>query len=68
ILRQRDDGNYRLVVDREIAEFYNVTNHKGINKGYLAALALVYILFMTFIYLVWRKGKQRKAKEMKNSR
>jgi glycosidase len=68
ILRQRDDGNYRLVVDREIAEFYNVTNHKGINKGYLAALALVYILFMTFIYLVWRKGKQRKAEEMKNSR
>lgn len=67
ILRQRDDGNYRLVIDREIAEFYNVTDDKGINKGYLAALALVYILFMTFIYMVWRKGKQRKAEEMKNS-
>lgn len=66
ILRQRDDGNYRLVVDREIAEFYQVTDDKGINKGYLAALVLVYILFMFFIYLVWRKGKQRKLDEKKN--
>ncbi|WP_075617292.1 alpha-amylase family glycosyl hydrolase [Paenisporosarcina indica] len=60
ILRQRDDGNYRLVIDREIAEFYTVKDKVGINKSYLAALALVYLLFMGFIYLVWRKGKQRK--------
>ena len=60
ILRQRDDGNYRLVIDREIAEFYTVNDKVGINKSYLAALALVYLLFMGFIYLVWRKGKQRK--------
>lgn len=63
ILRQRDDGNYRLVIDREIAEFYTLTDQKGLNKGYMAALALVYILFLGFIYLVWRKGKQRKQKK-----
>ena len=64
ILRQRDDGNYRLVVDREIAEFYTVTEKIGINKSYLAALALVYVVFMGFIYMVWRKGKQRKLSKV----
>ena len=64
ILRQKDDGSYKMVVDREIAEFYTVKDKKGINKAYLAALALVYVLFMGFIYLVWRKGKQRKNGEL----
>lgn len=66
ILRQKDDGNYKLVLSREIAEFYKVNDNKGFNKGYMAALALVYILFIGFIYLVWRKGKQKKREaEMK---
>ena len=66
ILRQKDDGYYKLVLSREIAEFYKVNDNKGFNKGYMAALALVYILFIGFIYLVWRKGKQKKREaEMK---
>lgn len=60
ILRQREDGTYRIVLDREIAEFFTVSETKGLNKGYLAALAMVYVLFLGFLYLVWRKGKQRK--------
>ncbi|MET1013089.1 MAG: alpha-amylase family glycosyl hydrolase [Paenisporosarcina sp.] len=60
ILRQREDGTYRIVLDREVAEFFTVNEPKGLNKGYLAALALVYVLFLGFLYLVWRKGKQRK--------
>lgn len=60
ILRQREDGTYRIVVDREIVEFFTVNEPKGLNKGYLAALAMVYVLFLGFLYLVWRKGKQRK--------
>lgn len=66
ILRQREDGQYRLVLDRELAEFYTVNDQKGFNKGYMVALALVYILFLVFIYLVWRKGKQRKLDKSKN--
>lgn len=60
ILRQKDDGTYKLVLSREIAEFYTVNDKKGFNKAYMAALALVYILFLVFIYLVWRKGRQKK--------
>lgn len=60
ILRQKDSGNYRLVVDREIAEFYIVNDNKGFNKLYLTALAVAYLLFLSFIYIVWRrKGKQQ---------
>lgn len=62
ILRQREDGDYRIVLNREVAEFFTVNEHKGINKAYLAALVAVYVLFLGFIYLVWRKGKQRKQK------
>lgn len=60
ILRQNDEGNYRIVLDREMVEFFPVTEDKGFNKGYLIALALVFVLFAGFLYLVWRKGKNNK--------
>ena len=63
ILRQKDDGTYKLVLSREIAEFYLVKDKKGFNKAYMAALVLVYVLFLFFIYLVWRKGRQKKREE-----
>jgi cyclomaltodextrinase len=66
VLRQKDDGNYKLVLNREIAEFYTVNDKKGFNKAYMTALALSYILFLVFIYLVWRKGKQKKREEELN--
>jgi glycosidase len=63
ILRQREDGTYRIVLDREIAEYFTVNEPTGFNKGYLTALGVVYVLFLGFLYLVWRKGKQRKQAE-----
>lgn len=63
VLRQKDDGNYKLVLNREIAEFYTINDKKGFNNAYMTALALSYILFLVFIYLVWRKGKQKKREE-----
>ncbi len=60
ILRQNDEGNYRIVLEREMVEFFPVTEDKGFNKGYMIALASVFILFAGFLYLVWRKGKSNK--------
>jgi len=68
ILRQKDDGNYRLVLDREIAEFYTVNDEKGLNKGYIVALILANLLFLGFIFLVWRKGKQQKHEDTNNKK
>ncbi|QOV10553.1 alpha-amylase family glycosyl hydrolase [Viridibacillus arvi] len=63
IVRPNDKGVYRLVVDREIVELYQVKEHTGLNISYMISLGFVYVLFITFIVLVLRKGKKnRKAK------
>jgi len=60
ILRQNADGDYRIVLDREMVEFFPVTEDEGFNTGYIIALALVFLLFVGFLYLVWRRGKNKK--------
>jgi len=57
------DGSYPIILDREIVEIFQVTDAKGINKGYLAALAIVYILFVAFIIAIIKRGKKRRAEQ-----
>lgn len=61
IIRQEDNGEYRVTQDREIAEVFHVTEETKLNSAYLATLAIMYVVFMLFLVVVWRKGKQRKA-------
>lgn len=63
VVRQENNGEYRITLDREIGETYHVTEERGLNTAYFAALAVLYVVFMVFIWFVWRKGKQRKADE-----
>lgn len=65
IVRATDDGTYRLVLDREIVEVYQVKEDKGLNGAYIAAMAIAYLLFMLFLVIVWKKGKQRRLDEEK---
>lgn len=60
IVRENDESKYRLVVDREIVEVYQVKDKKGVNIAYLAALGLVYVLFIAFIVAVLRRGKKKR--------
>ncbi|MEI4769657.1 alpha-amylase family glycosyl hydrolase [Psychrobacillus sp. FJAT-51614] len=60
LVRPTEDGDYRLVLDREIVELYQVTDRKGLNTSYIVAMAIAYLLFLAFLVIVWRKGKQRK--------
>jgi len=62
-IRVNKNGDYPIVLDREVVEIYQVTEEKGINKGYLAALAVVYILFIAFIVAIIKRGKKRKSKQ-----
>lgn len=62
-VRASDDGSYRLVLDREIAEVYQVKEDKGLNSAYIAAMIIAYLLFMLFLIIVWKKGKQRRMDE-----
>lgn len=65
MVKQSDDGAYRIVLNREVAEIYIADEDKGFNTPYLVASILIYVVFLTFLYLVWRKGR-RTAKENKN--
>lgn len=53
-------GKYAIVLDREIAEYYQVIDKQGIKVSYMVALALVYIGFIGFIYAMVRRGRARR--------
>lgn len=67
VVRQEAGGGYRITLDREIAETFNVIDERGFNKAYIAALIVLYVVFMFFLWIVWRKGRQRKADEAAKS-
>jgi hypothetical protein len=58
IVRPDDNGKYNLVLEREIVELYQVTDHKGLNVPYMIALGLVYLLFIGFIVVILRRGRK----------
>ncbi|MCA1062020.1 alpha-amylase [Rossellomorea aquimaris] len=60
LVRIDKDGHYTIVVDREEAEVYSLKQKSGLNYPYLIALGTVYVLFLLFIYLVWKRGRKHK--------
>ncbi|MFC7685658.1 alpha-amylase family glycosyl hydrolase [Ureibacillus sp. GCM10028918] len=62
-IRVNKDGNYPIILDREIVEIFQVKDEKGINKGYLAALAVVYILFISFVIAIIKRGKRLRTEQ-----
>ena len=61
MIRQSKDGQYRLVLDREVAEIYIANEDKGFNTLYLIASILIYTLFLGFLFIMYRKGKKARA-------
>lgn len=62
-IRENDKGIYPVVLDREMIEIFQVTEKRGFNVSYLVALALVYIVFITFIIVLMKRGKRKRAQE-----
>lgn len=62
-IRADKNGNYTVILDREIIEIYHIQDDQGINKSYLIALGLVYLIFTWFVIVVVRRGKVRRAKQ-----
>ncbi|MCZ2259010.1 alpha-amylase family glycosyl hydrolase [Sporosarcina sp. G11-34] len=58
LVKEADDGVFRVVLNREIAEIYIVEEDKGFNTPYLIASILIYVLFLSFLFIVWRRGKK----------
>ncbi|MBM7647565.1 glycosidase [Bacillus ectoiniformans] len=56
------DGKFTIYMDRETSEIYALAKKTGINMSFVMALAGVYVVFMIFLYLVWKRGRTgRKA-------
>ena len=62
-LVRADGGSYDIILDREKAEVYTLASKSGLNYEFIGALAAVYIIFLLFIYYVWKKGRNKRVKE-----
>lgn len=65
LIRESDDGFFRVVLDRETEEIYIADEDKGFNTPYLIASILVYVLFLGFLFLVIKKGRERRREDAK---
>ena len=61
IVREQN-GEYALVLNREIVEIYQVIENQGLNKSYMVALGAVYVLFAAFVIIVVKRARQGKKR------
>jgi alpha-amylase len=59
LIRSSEDG-YHLVINRETANVYALTEKTGLNFSFIASLIGVYVLFMVFIIAVKKRSKKNK--------
>lgn len=57
---QAKDGQYRVVLERELAEAYIIEDDKGFNTAYLIATILIYTSFLGLMFVLIRRGKKKK--------
>lgn len=60
-LVREKDGQYQMVIDREHAEIYALTDKTSINFGYIAIITSVWLLFAVFIILVMKRSKRKQS-------
>lgn len=58
MIKQSKDDKYRIVANREIAEIYFVEEDPGFNTAYLVASILIYVFFLSFLYLLFKKRRK----------
>ncbi|MEO4054237.1 alpha-amylase family glycosyl hydrolase [Solibacillus sp. CAU 1738] len=61
IIRANKDGNYAVILDREVVEVFQIIDKRGLNVSYLVALGLVYVLFIAFVIIIIKRGRERRA-------
>lgn len=58
-LVRSDNGEYKLVLNRETSEVYVLSNKTGLNIPYLTAMVGVYVAFILFIYFIWKRSRKK---------
>ncbi|MGE7842196.1 alpha-amylase family glycosyl hydrolase [Lysinibacillus sp. NPDC093712] len=62
-VRKNEKGVYPVILDREIVEIYQVKDDEGLNIPYMAALGLVYVIFIGFVVVIIKRGKKRRQEQ-----
>jgi hypothetical protein len=57
-LIRSDNGEYKIVLDREEAEVYLLAQKSGINIPYLIAIIAVVVIFILFIFALKKRAKR----------
>ena len=63
IVRANKEGNYTIILDREMFEVYQVKDDRGLNKSYIIALGIVYAAFTAFVIIIVKRGRKRRAED-----
>ncbi|RWR14549.1 alpha-amylase family glycosyl hydrolase [Siminovitchia fortis] len=62
-LVKSENGNYKIVVDREMMEVYKLADKAGYNVPFIFSIFAVFIVFGLFMYFAWKRGKKRNPYE-----
>ncbi|MFD1067886.1 alpha-amylase family glycosyl hydrolase [Oceanobacillus locisalsi] len=67
LVRENEEGSYRIGIPRESVEVYRLEEDKGINWLFIGFIATVLLLFVVAVVLLKRKQKLRERQENDNS-
>ncbi|WP_299092689.1 alpha-amylase family glycosyl hydrolase [uncultured Metabacillus sp.] len=56
---EEENGEYEFILDREIAEIYEVNEKKGLNLPFISVFIFVPVLFIVFLVLAKKRGKRK---------
>jgi glycosidase len=60
LIRSQKD-KYELIIDREQSEVYVLTEKSGLNIPFISVIGAVYIIFILFLYLIWKKSRRKNS-------
>ncbi|KKB36780.1 alpha-amylase family glycosyl hydrolase [Bacillus thermotolerans] len=60
LVRPQED-QFTIITDRETSEIYALADKTGVNIPFITALAAVYVIFIAFLYIVWKRGRSARS-------
>ncbi|KYG91219.1 alpha-amlyase [[Bacillus] sp. KCTC 13219] len=66
IVKQNKNGEYIVVLDREVSDVFQIIDKRGWNIPYLAALCIVYLLFIVFVIVFVKRGRKNRKLQDSN--
>ncbi|MBS4218030.1 alpha-amylase [Bacillus sp. FJAT-49711] len=58
LVRVNENGDYHIVLERETAEIYKVTEKSGYNIPFILSIFAVFGIFVLFMYITWKRGRK----------